>query len=178
MIASTTEVLAHFLRLEASRPQYTARKDEILSWCQLPDAELRERAMQFSNERPDVNPVFVWTIGTQQDDRFKCVESWRRERIKCRDAYTSGISHAMRDDLHNVRGNIKVFALGEAKNYPEFHTLSPLSQITSLVIVIAHRKPDKDGIYEVVDGAHRLVAICRAGVEEVDAFVARLREKS
>jgi ParB-like chromosome segregation protein Spo0J len=50
-----------------------------------------------------------------------------------------------------------------------------LCEITSIVIVVAHRVPGMDGGYETIDGAHRLVAFCRAGIEEVDAYVAHMQ---
>jgi hypothetical protein len=174
MAIAPAEVVRHFLRLEAQRSKYSGRKDELLSWCELPDSEVLEKAKGFAEERDDVNPVLVYTIGIRKDDRNERVASWTRERIKCRDVFTSGISSRMRSDIDAVRGNIFAFAQGPASKYSEFRPLAALCEITSTVIVVAHRVEGKDGEYEAIDGAHRLVALCRAGVQEVDAYVAHM----
>jgi hypothetical protein len=133
-----------------------------------------EKARGFAKERDDVNPALVYTVGIRKDDRNTRVASWTRERIKCRDVFTSGISSRMRSDIEAVKGNIFAFAQGPASKYSEFRPLAALCKITSIVIVVAHRVQGKDGEYEAIDGAHRLVALCRAGYQEVDAYVAHI----
>jgi ParB-like nuclease domain len=175
MTIAAAEVVRHFLRLEAGRSKFANRKDELFSWCELSDSEVMAKARRFAEERDDVNPVLVFTVGARGDDHSSRVASWTRERIKCRDIFTSGISSRMRPDIDAVRGNMLAFALGPAMKYSEFRPLSPLCDISSIVILVAHRRQTRDGQYEVIDGAHRLVALCRAGAEEVDAYVAHMQ---
>jgi hypothetical protein len=175
MTIEAVEVVRHFLKLEAKRSKYSDRKDELLSWCELPDAKVMQKARGFAEERDDVNPALVYTVGIRKDDRNRRVASWTRERIKCRAVFTSGISPHMRSDIDAVRGNVFAFAQGPASKYPEFLPLAALCEITSTVIVVAQRVPGKDGEYEAIDGVHRLVGFCRAGIEQVDAYVAHMK---
>lgn len=175
MTITAAEVVRHFLRLEARRSKFADRKDELLSWCELSDPEVMVNTRCFAEERDDVNPVLVYTVGAGGDDRSSRITSWTRERIKCRDIFTSGISCRMRPDIDALRGNMRAFALGPAKAYSEFRPLSPLCDISSIIILVAHRRQDRDGHYEAIDGAHRIVALCRAGSEEVDAYVGHMQ---
>jgi ParB-like nuclease domain len=176
MNVSKANVVRHFLRLEAIRPQYSARKTEILQWCELPDSELLTQARGFGEERRkllgEINPVFVYTVGVANDNRYTCVSSWSRSRILCKNIYVFSISPAMSSDLDAVRGNVLQFALNSAAKYREFRPLSTLSDDLGTLIVVAQQRPNRDGVYELIDGAHRLVALCRAAVEDVEAYVA------
>jgi hypothetical protein len=169
------EVVRHFLKVEATRPKFSHRKNELLSWCELPEPEVMVNGRRFAEEREDVNPALVYTVGTPKDDRSSQVAFWSREWIQCRDIFAWSISPRMQSDIDRVRGNILAFALGPAKAYSEFRPLSSLSDLSSIVILVAHGGRDRDGKYEVVDGAHRLVALCRAEVKEVEAYVAHMR---
>jgi hypothetical protein len=117
MTITAADVVRHFLRLEALRPKYQKRKEELLSWCELPDNELMLKARQFAEERDDVNPTLVYTVGTPKDNRYTRVASWKRERIKCKDIFTSGISSAMLPDIEVAKGNIWDFALLDFRTF-------------------------------------------------------------
>jgi hypothetical protein len=169
------EIVRHFLRLEATRKKYSDRSGELLAWCSLPDSEVMAKARQFTKERYDVNPALLYTVGIGEDNRHTSVKSWTRERVQCREIYTCGISSSMRPDIDSVRGNLIEFALQSASKYPEFRPLSNLSDATSIVILVHHRRDDRAGDYEVIDGVHRLVALCRAGIQDVEAYVAHMR---
>ena len=43
-------------------------------------------------------------------------------------------------------------------------------------MVVRQSAHDRRGDYEVIDGAHRLVALCLAQVEDVDAYVAHMQQ--
>ena len=171
---TTMEVVRHFLRVEATRPKFAAQREELLACCELPDSEILAVAKRFSEERDDLNPVFAYAVGRADDGRHKNVTGWTRQRVRCRDIYTCGISPEMLPDIHAVRGNIPEFALKFAGKYPEFQPLSELDELLTVVILVHHRQGGWSGDYEVLDGAHRLVALCRAGIEEVEAYVAQL----
>jgi len=175
MSIAPAEVVRHFLRLEATRSKYSNRKEELLAWCGLSDSEMMVNVRRFAGERDDVNPVLVYTVGVRGDDRSSQVAGWTRGRIKCGDIFAPHISSQMQPDIDEVRGNILAFAKGLASKYSEFRPLAALCEDTSILIVVAHRVPSKDGEYEVIDGVHRLVALCRAGIQEVEAYVAHMK---
>jgi hypothetical protein len=175
MNVSTADVVRHFLLLEATRQRYSARKTEIVQWCELPDSELMARARTFGEERKkltgEINPAFVYTVGVASDDRHTLVRSWSRDQIPCKDIYVSDISSSMAADLDSVGGNISKFAMNSWAKYPEFRPLLMSPDRLGTLIVVAQPRPDRDGVYELIDGTHRLVALCRAGVEAVEANV-------
>jgi hypothetical protein len=174
MIVSRADVVRHFLRLEATRPKYSQRKNELLAWCKLSDSDVLAKARHFGEQRDDVNPALVYTVGVGNDARYREVTSWTRERVRCVDIYTCGISSCMRADIDAVRGNVAAFAAQSSSNYPEFRSSSHLSEISSIIILVHHRRPHRDGQYEAVDGVHRLVARCCARVRDVETYVGHL----
>ena len=174
MTVTRAEVVRHFLRLEATRSKYSDRKAELLSWCDLSDSDLITKARQFADERDDVNPALVYTVGVRNDSRYRGVVSWTRQRVRCKDMYVCGISPAMRCDIDTVRGNLLAFSLRFSGNYTEFRPLAELCELSSIVIVVCHRQDNRDGEYEIVDGVHRLVAFCCARIEDADAYVAHM----
>jgi hypothetical protein len=175
MSIAPAEVVRHFLRLEARRPKYSDRRDELLAWCELSDSAVMMNATRFANERDDVNPVFVYTGGITGDDRSSRVAAWSRERIKCGDIFAPSISPQMQDDINEVRGNILAFAQGPATKYSEFRPLVALCEVTGILIVVGHRVQGMVGEYEIIDGVHRLVALCRARIQETEAYVAHIK---
>jgi hypothetical protein len=161
------------LRTEASRSQYSDQRLKLLDWCDKPDDELFRLTRRFANGRLDTNPFFAYTVGTRNDDQSGRVQNWTKERVNCANLFTNDISPVMSAALDRVRGNLCAFALRFASKYPEFKPLSmPLDGC--VLIVVAHRRPNKDGKFEVIDGAHRGVALCQAQVKEVDAYKANV----
>lgn len=167
--------MRHFLSLEASRQKYRPMKEEILSWCKLPDQQTLERARHFADERDDVNPTLAYTVGTPKADFSARINFWKRECIKCSEVYTCGISPRMLPDISAVAGNVRDFALGSAAKFQEFNDWLPISGETAIIIVVAQLKPGMKGVYELLDGVHRLVAICRTGAEEIKAYVGHIK---
>ena len=174
-VTPKAEVVRHFLRLEASRQKYRHIKEKILSWCELPDQETFEKARHFADEREDVNPTLAYTVGTPKADFSERINFWKRERIKCSEVYTCGISPRMLPDIRGVAGNVRDFALGSAATFQEFNGCPPISGDAAIIIVVAQLKPGMKGVYELLDGAHRLIAICRAGAEEIEAYVGHIK---
>ena len=174
MIINPAEVVRHFLKLEATRRNYSDRKDELLSWCTLSNSEVMAKARDFAVQRDDRNPVSVYTIGLPGDDRHTRVANWTLERINCREIFSSGIAGNMEADINAVKGNLYDFANGPANKYDEFRPLGPLCEITGRVIVVAKQVEGRKGKYEAIDGSHRLVALCRNECPDVEAFVAHM----
>ena len=172
LTVSKQEVVRYFLRLEAGRKKYSDLASDLLSWVNLPDRELLIQARKFADQRDDTTPLLVYTVGTSKDDRSNSISIWKREFLKCAQIYTLGISQNMLADLEQVKGNVLNFALQYATKYPEFSNppQRPDGKIPRL-IVIAQSNPSSKGSYELIDGAHRLVALCRLGDETVEAYV-------
>lgn len=133
------------------------------------------RARCFADERDDTNPVLAYTVGTAKADYSKEIAFWKREWIKCAEIYTCGISPQMGSAIDAVEGNMLDFALGPAAKFAEFAESPALAQEDTVVIVVEQKKLGKKGGYELIDGAHRLVAICLGGVEIVEAYVGHLK---
>lgn len=174
MIVGSVDIIRHFFKVEATREKFSHLQKELLTWCELPDLQLLDKARGFADSRNDRNPVFVYTIGFESDNRHMHVASWTKERIRCGDVYTCGISPAMRGDLDSVSGNLAAFASLHAGKYREFRELGPLSEEAKVLIVVHQQKEGREGRYELIDGAHRLVGHLLAGSDEVEAFVAHL----
>jgi hypothetical protein len=77
----------------------------------------------------------------------------------------------MCEDLASVKGNIPRFAAEKATRFPEFASGCLPEGALAIVIVIRQTTPERDGAFELLDGAHRLVALCNAGVETVETFI-------
>jgi hypothetical protein len=165
------EVVRHFLRLEARREEYRDRMKDILSWCELPDEQLLKRTRAFADERNDTNPALAYTVGTPKADFSSRIVLWKRGRICCSEAYTCGISPAMSRDIDAVAGNVCEFASRFATNYVEFRDARLPQGEAAVIIAVAQTKQGKNGKYELIDGVHRLVALCRCGVEAVEGYI-------
>jgi hypothetical protein len=173
------DVVRHFLRLEASKAKYKEKKEAMLWWCSLPDEQLLKHARAFADERDDTNPVLAYTVGTTKADYSSRIVLWERYWINCTEIYTCGISPSMRPDIDAVAGNLREFAMRFAAKYAEFADRLPLPKGDEAVIsTIAQKKHGRRGLYELVDGAHRLVALCRGGVETVEAYIGCLHSET
>ncbi len=165
---SRADVLRHFLRLEASCGRYAERRDEILHWCDLGEGELITRVQQFMKDRGDTNPALLYLVG----ERASRIVHWNFECVECAAIYSCGISASVNRDLGTVRGNLAEFAERHARKHSEFSGSSDVPQgAAAVVILVAQRTQDKKGTHELVDGAHRFVALCRSGTKSVKAYV-------
>jgi hypothetical protein len=174
---SRADVVRHFLRREAGRQAYEHRREEILCWCELPDDDLLKRAREFANERSDTNPALLYLVGTPKGDRSDYIERWERQPISFAELYVPAWTDRFNPALKAVRGNLRAFALRFADQFPDdFPAGRPLpTGEDAVIIAIAHSRPALHGSLELVDGAHRVVAMGRAGagIEKIEAIVGR-----
>ncbi len=175
-IVSREEVLLHFLCMEGKTEELLRSylKWEIHDQSKTANAEQPLKA--YVNSRSDVNPALVYLIGTDTDKRYENVDSWCLKWISMADIYTCGINEAVNSDLDDVKGNLSEFALKHAHKYPEF-SLHKANNGEEVVIIVAEQTQNgKNGTYELLDGAHRLVNICRRDGKEILAYVAKMKK--
>lgn len=176
--SNVTEVLKHFIQMEASRPKYTNRKKEMLEWITFPDAAFIKEVEKFKEGRcaeGEENPTFVWTIGTSKNKHYLKVSRWVLANVNLQCLYTQGINPAMRNEIEAVGGNLKRFVeCGYARNYSEFQVSLNLPPEEARIFVgIAHHKHDRNGKIELIDGAHRVVAMMSGGLTSAKAYIAQ-----
>ena len=134
----------------------------MLNWTSLPDDAFINKVHHFAEVWDDENPTVVWTIGTKANKHYQRVFRWILANVNLGCLYTCGISSKMQHDLDSVNGNLRRFVNhGYAIRYDEFRIRStPIAEELRIVIGIACVKYGRDGNIELVDGAHRAVAMC------------------
>lgn len=169
-------VLRHFIRIEAARSKYADKREEMISWTCLPDTAFIREVHNFAQMRDDENPTIVWIIGTNINKHYLKVQRWVLANINLDCLYTCGISSKMRSNLDSVNGNLKHFVdRGYATKHNKFRINSvPSDGEVRIVIGIAHLKHDRDGEIELVDGAHRAIAMLANRISSSQAYIAEL----
>ena len=172
---SVAKVVRHFLRIEARKPVNSIWSENLVSWCQLADEEMIARARDFGErlcERGDFNPFLIFSVGIPRDDRSHQVDHWKRVEVRCDEIYVPEINERVNRDLKSVRGNLQAFADQHSmKHQDEFKDLGNISEEEKVVMLLNRERDAFSGRYQLLDGAHRVVAMCRAGIEAVEAFV-------
>ncbi|MBI1923405.1 hypothetical protein HYR99_04050 [Candidatus Poribacteria bacterium] len=171
------EVLEHFLHLEITRPQYMNRRQEILGWLSLSDQQFFQRVRQFATERDDVPPALTWTVGTLENTFHLQVRRWILAEVDLSLLYTCGLNPLVNDHLAVVRWNLKQFGRF-ANQYPEFQLNRVPSGEHQRIIGIVRHDPDRDGCIEIVDGAHRVVAMLANNIKQTIAFLGELKQQA
>lgn len=162
------DIVRHFLRIEADKPQWGPIRDTVLAWCDLDDNHLFNACKRWDSERSDTNPVFQYTIY----ERSCQIDGWKREAINGHAIYSCGINDGVNVDLDDVAGNLFDFAHKYSSKHGEFNQdLEPADGERAIIIVVEHSDPNRDGKYELIDGAHRAVAEFRRGKTSLEAFV-------
>ncbi len=176
-IISREEVLLYFLGVEGTIEELLRSylMWEIRNHNKTVDAPMPLE--HYIKSREDINPALIYLIGIEQDKRCDQVDSWHLMRIPTDCIYTCGINDTVNKNLQDVQGNLSAFALKYAHQYPEFglHIANDLNCKEPIIIVAEQAKDGKKGNYELLDGAHRLINICRQGGKEISAFVAKMK---
>jgi len=169
------DVLRHFFGMEMTRDCYAKQRQALEQWLRLDDEEFLSKMSQFHRDRKDDNPALDWTVGSRKSR----IASWTQAHIPLGAAYSCGISSSMRHDLDLVKWNLQRFlSCGFASKYPEFR-LKTVPETVELRTVIAIRRDreGRDGRFQVIDGAHRIVAMLAHGISECPAYVAQLKSE-
>lgn len=170
---SLREVVEHFLRVEGTRPKYAAQRDEFASWAALDDDTFFQRVRAFAGARADTNPVLTWTIGTGGNKHYERVRRWVLAKIPLASLYSRGINPVMKRDLDDSQGNLVGF-LTVATKYPEFRLDSVPEGDLAILFAVCRSCPGRLGVAELLDGAHRALAMAAKGIPETLAYVAEL----
>lgn len=172
---TTRAVLMQFLADEATNKQYAGALSDLDSWTQLPDEAFFRQVRKFEQSRSDVNPVLTYTIGTLTNRHHERVLGWGLETIPLAELYTCGLTTYMQHDLDAVQGNLVAFAQKYAPKYAEFRLNETPSQELQRVIAVRHRSKRCRGTVQLLDGAHRVVALAIQGATAITAYVAKLK---
>lgn len=178
MRAKCREVLEYFLELEATKPAYASRRLEFEAWKKLDDDSFFSLVKRFGNEQEGLNPLLTWTVGTQKTlfhNYNKRVSSWCEGIVPLEQVYTMGINQSMKGDLSLSSWNLERFTRSHAQKYEEFQLQRHPGRSSIRIVVVKHRKIGKIGEYEIIDGAHRAIAMIHQGVRETPAYIARLK---
>lgn len=168
-------VLEQFLVDEATRPQYAKDLAALDDWRQLSDADFLVKVQEFAAKRTDTNPGLTWTIGTTGNEHHLKAARWVEEEIDIDELFSCGLNPAMKVDLDDVHGNVVEFAHKHGHKYPEFRLNETPADELKRVIAVRHSKAGHNGSLEILDGAHRCVAMAVQGVKRVRALVAELK---
>jgi hypothetical protein len=171
--ASLREVVEHFLRVEGTWPKYAAQRDEVASWSALDDDAFFERVRAFADARADTNPVLTWTIGTRGNKHHESVRRWVLAKIPLASLYSRGINPLMKKDLDESQGNLVGF-LKAATKYAEFRLDSVPQGDLAILFAVAKSCPGRLGVAELLDGAHRALAMAATDIRETLAYVAEI----
>ena len=168
-------VLTQFLADEAAKTEYAEALSELDSWAQLPDEDFFRRVREFAKLRCDVNPVLTYTIGTLANRHHERVLGWGLETIALSELYTCGLTTYLQHDLDAVQGNLVAFAHQHAAKYAEFRLTDPPALEVQRVIAVRHRTKRCRGTIQLLDGAHRVVALAIQGATTITGYVGKVK---
>ncbi|HUB66777.1 MAG TPA: hypothetical protein VL981_04765 [Candidatus Methylacidiphilales bacterium] len=126
---------------------------------------LREHIRKFAERKQNGSPIFPWTVGYRENESYRQIKRWVYADVDIERLYTCGIDPnkvSMKADLIKARGNLNKFAKCYAHKYPEFEPREvPVEK--QVIFGIKKEETDKNGTIELLDGAHRTVAMLRNG---------------
>lgn len=160
------DVVRLFVRLESGKQDIQDRYGDISQWLDLPNSALIAKVKRWKRTH-DNNPTLRWTVGLEACH----VGRWTKEIVPLDSLFTCGINPKMQAHLESVRWNIAAFAQGPSSHYPEFEYDLPPSELRTL-IGVRQLKSGKKGSIQLIDGAHRAVALIRNGVMKSPCYIA------
>jgi hypothetical protein len=171
---SLRDVLHCFLRVESTK-NGAGHFKELYEKFEQADGESQKRTVrEFAEKNNNGSPIFPWTVGYRNDERWRQVRRWIYAEIKLDHLYTCGISASMSKDLEDVRGNLKMFASLHATKYPEFRVKEVPPEAVRIIFGVARMEDDRDGTIELIDGAHRVVCLLFNSISTANGFIAEL----
>lgn len=174
-VVTMRAVLRQFLADEAAKTEYAAALSDLDSWTELPDEAFIRQVQEFAKSRYDVNPVLTYTIGTLANRHHERVLGWRLETIPLAELYTCGLTTDLQHDLDAVQGNLVAFAQQHAAKYAEFRLTETPALELQRVIAVRHRTKRCRGTIQLLDGAHRVVALAVQGATTITGYVGKVK---
>ena len=163
------EILRHYI----CTGRQTKERSKRLKWLHLSDKRLLQKFHELDKTQINDEPTLLWAVGP----RAERVSRWvLANSIHLADLYSCGIRSEMKGDLDCVKGNLKQFVkTGCFRKYDDFKRPSiPREGKARTVIGVAHFKSDRHGRIELVDGAHRVVALLANDIESCRAYIGEI----
>jgi len=173
MISGEKETFILFLKTEMKK-----LKDDIdfeINSIDNGEKSVEEVAELYKLSREAGNPVITWVL-----ERRGKIKQWQLEEISINNIYSEGINPKINDLLNkqDVNGNfLKLWNKyqNDERCRSEFSPLKcDLKDVT--LICVEHRSSGRDGEYELLDGAHRLMGAIASGAHQINAYVAKIYE--
>lgn len=172
---SVDEVLCCFLQIESQKPNAGHFLDLLQRIRGLPGEQSRRRVREFAEKTKNGSPIFPWTVGINNDERWKNVRRWIYTDVELNQLYTCGINPStMKESLTKVHGYLVKFTRCFAHNFPEFRLDQIPPEKLRTIFGVKRRDNNKDGSIELIDGAHRAVAMLHNNIVESKGFIAEL----
>ena len=90
---------------------------------------------------------------------------------KLSEFYTRDLNPTVKPVLDRVKGNLRAFEPKSMK-FPEYQNVFVPDPKDATVFGVLHKTPGRKGTIQLIDGAHRIVAMVRAKAKTTDAFLA------
>lgn len=104
-----------------------------------------------------------------------------RKGVRIEECWTARINSDLEDAVNEVNGNLSRLAKSERPEViEEFGKIEERKKPTRnrTLIGILNKKPGKQGSVEIIDGAHRLVAMWTKEVKKTNMFLGKPKMKS
>ena len=174
---SDKEVILTFLGFESAKPHGDHFDRLLREVAGLPIEIIRARVRAFGEQHNNGSPLFPYTVGHFNDERFRSTQRWVRATVELARIYSCGINPVtMQEHLQMVRGNLLAFTRQFAGQHPEFRLRGPPPpEALRLIIGIARCNDGKDGDVELIDGAHRAISLLHHGITSCEGVIAQLK---
>ncbi len=145
---------------------------KTLDWSAL------EKKLKKSNSFQD-SPVSGWLM-KKKERESKVIEKWVcRGGVRLEDCWTSGIRPVEEDPrfqeaVDDVEGNlVRLSKHPYVVEVKEFKKTMPNCNNRTLIGIYHEKIGEKQGSVEIIDGAHRLVAMWKNGMRKTDMFLGK-----
>ena len=172
------DVLRHFLARDIVKyPSQASELTDILTIGA--DEEFTTRLRDFAAGHDNGSPVYTWT-GLNANQHHMSVVRWILvPSIDVREVYSKRINSNLEAPLQRERGNLArlaAFVPSDPVLQGEFDIhRRPATDEERTIIGVKHPCEGRQGSIELIDGAHRFVAMVSAGIGEVPAYLAELK---
>ncbi len=173
------DVLKYFLETEILKSTSSELSDLLSNWDPSNEQQLTDAVRAYIATRNDTNPCLIWTVGIRNDRRFELVDHWKLEEVNLASLYIPAMTDKVKDLLEKSQYNLKVLHTNHVEDPAfknEFLNLDLPHENLRTLILLRHSSIKYKGDYELVDGAHRTIAMIHNKQTTANAFVAILRD--